>query len=177
MIKDLLVKSARVFGGDSPNAIMLQEVYEQERRLIDLCALPAQGALAALDTGLRGLSSQEAEKRLDEYGPNELSHTRRLGFWADVLQRCKSPLVVQLLIIALISGAFVDPAAGAQQKEALASLFQTGWFVESLLTQTLIVHIIMTRRVPFFGSHASLHQTLTTLSIMGIGMFCTTVWQ
>jgi Mg2+-importing ATPase len=64
---------------------------------------------------------------------------------------------------------FVDPATGALQKAALASLFQTGWFVESLLTQTLIVHIIRTRRVPFFGSRASLHLTLTTLTIMGIG--------
>lgn len=34
-------------------------------------------------------------------------------------------------------------------------LFQTGWFVESLLTQTLIVHIIRTNRIPFFESHAS----------------------
>ena len=65
--------------------------------------------------------------------------------------------------------AFVDPATGAQNKEMLEKLFQTGWFVESLLTQTLIVHIIRTRKIPFIGSHASLHLTLTTLVIMGIG--------
>ncbi|MCK8600494.1 hypothetical protein K1V27_02190 [Syntrophobacteraceae bacterium DRH4] len=65
--------------------------------------------------------------------------------------------------------AFSDPGVGAQQQEGLARLFQTGWFVESLLTQTLIVHIIRTRRIPFFGSRASLHLTLTTLVIMGIG--------
>ncbi len=41
--------------------------------------------------------------------------------------------------------------------------------MESLLTQTLIVHIIRTRRVPFFGSRASLHLTMTTLTIMAIG--------
>ena len=105
MIKGLLVKSARVFGVDPPNPKMLQEVSEQERRLIDLCVLPVQKALVSLDTGLRGLSSEEAEKRLDEYGPNELSYARHMGFWADILQRCKGPLVVQLLIIALISGA------------------------------------------------------------------------
>src|SRR6202011_4582772 len=34
------------------------------------------------------------------------------------------------------------------------SLFQTGWFVESLLTQTLIIHIIRTNRVPFLQSRA-----------------------
>jgi Mg2+-importing ATPase len=36
-----------------------------------------------------------------------------------------------------------------------ASLFQTGWFVESLLTQTLIIHVIRTNKVPFLQSRAS----------------------
>jgi len=105
MIKSFFEKSARIFRADSANPRMLQEESEQERRLTDLCVLSAGEALAALDSGLRGLSSEEAEKRLDEYGPNELSHTRRMGFLADIFQRCRSPLVVQLLIIALISGA------------------------------------------------------------------------
>ena len=35
------------------------------------------------------------------------------------------------------------------------SLFQTGWFVESLLTQTLIIHIIRTAKIPFMQSRAS----------------------
>ncbi len=105
MFKGFLDKSARVFRPDSPGPRMLQEASEQERRLTDLCVIAAGEALAALGTGLRGLSSEEAEKRLDEYGPNELSHTRRVGFFADIFQRCKSPLVVQLLIITLISGA------------------------------------------------------------------------
>jgi Mg2+-importing ATPase len=61
---------------------------------------------------------------------------------------------------------FNDPNTAVASKEGLARLFQTGWFVESLLTQTLIVHIIRTRRIPFFGSHASLHMTMTTLVIM-----------
>ena len=39
---------------------------------------------------------------------------------------------------------------------ARASLFQTGWFVESLLTQTLIIHVIRTNRIPFLQSRASL---------------------
>lgn len=46
------------------------------------------------------------------------------------------------------------------------SLFHTGWFVESLLTQTMIVHIIRTNRIPFFQSSASLALTLTTLAVM-----------
>ena len=64
--------------------------------------------------------------------------------------------------------AFSDHSTGPAQQEMLARLFQTGWFVESLLTQTMIVHIIRTRRIPFFGSRASLHLTLTTLAIMAV---------
>jgi len=43
--------------------------------------------------------------------------------------------------------------------------------VESLLTQTLIVHIIRTKRIPFFGSQASLHMTITTLIIMAAAVW------
>jgi Mg2+-importing ATPase len=52
-----------------------------------------------------------------------------------------------------------------------ASLFQTGWFVESLMTQTLIIHVIRTNKIPFLQSRASLPLTLTTLAIMAFGMW------
>jgi len=67
--------------------------------------------------------------------------------------------------------AFSDPHVAAASKEGLARLFQTGWFVESLLTQTLIVHIIRTKRIPFFGSQASWHMTMTTLTIMAVAVW------
>jgi P-type Mg2+ transporter len=54
---------------------------------------------------------------------------------------------------------------------ARASLFQTGWFVESLMTQTLIIHVIRTNRIPFLQSRASWALTATTLSIMAFGMW------
>lgn len=50
-----------------------------------------------------------------------------------------------------------------------ASLFQTGWFVESLMTQTLIIHVIRTNKFPFLQSRASRSLTLTTLSILALG--------
>jgi Mg2+-importing ATPase len=49
------------------------------------------------------------------------------------------------------------------------SLFQTGWFVESLLTQTLIIHIIRTARIPFLQSRASTPLIVTTIAIVAIG--------
>jgi Mg2+-importing ATPase len=53
--------------------------------------------------------------------------------------------------------------------EHYSTLFQTGWFVESLMTQTLIIHVIRTNKVPFLQSRASLPLTLTSLAIMAFG--------
>jgi len=52
-----------------------------------------------------------------------------------------------------------------------APLFQTGWFVESLMTQTLIIHVIRTNKIPFLQSRASWALTATTLSIMAFGIW------
>jgi Mg2+-importing ATPase len=49
-------------------------------------------------------------------------------------------------------------------------LFQTGWFVESLLTQTLIIHIIRTNKLPFIESRASAALITTSLIICCIGI-------
>lgn len=54
-------------------------------------------------------------------------------------------------------------------KTYAAALFHTGWFVESLMTQTLIVHVIRTNLIPFIQSRASWQLTMTTMLIMGIG--------
>jgi Mg2+-importing ATPase len=54
---------------------------------------------------------------------------------------------------------------------AHAPLFQTGWFVESLLTQTLIIHVIRTNKVPFLQSRASVPLVSTSLAIMAIGVW------
>lgn len=59
-----------------------------------------------------------------------------------------------------IFGAYTNPA-----------LFHTGWFVESLLTQTLIIHVLRTKKLPFFQSRASTILTLTTGIIVAIGIY------
>lgn len=48
--------------------------------------------------------------------------------------------------------------------------FQAGWFVESMWTQTLVVHLIRTEKVPFVGSRASL--PLCALGATGIAVAC-----
>ncbi|HVM95575.1 MAG TPA: HAD-IC family P-type ATPase [Candidatus Acidoferrales bacterium] len=52
-----------------------------------------------------------------------------------------------------------------------AALFQTGWFVESCLTQTLIIHVIRTNRIPFLQSRASVALVSTTVGIMLLAMW------
>ena len=51
------------------------------------------------------------------------------------------------------------------------TLFQSGWFVEGLLSQTLVVHMIRTRKVPFFQSRASWPLLLMTALIVGAGVY------
>ena len=58
----------------------------------------------------------------------------------------------------------------ACQSPESQSLFQSGWFIEGLLSQTLIVHMIRTRKVPFFQSRATWPVTGLTLLIMAIGI-------
>jgi P-type Mg2+ transporter len=52
-----------------------------------------------------------------------------------------------------------------------ASLFQTAWFVESLVTQTLIIHIIRTNRIPFIESRASWPLLATTAAVMMVAIW------
>ena len=50
------------------------------------------------------------------------------------------------------------------------SEFRTGWFVESLVTQTLVVFLIRTRRVPFFRSQPSLPMIITPITSAVVGI-------
>lgn len=50
-----------------------------------------------------------------------------------------------------------------------AAIFQTGWFLESLATQTLVIYMIRTRKIPFIQSMPSLPLFLTTFGVVCIG--------
>jgi Mg2+-importing ATPase len=53
------------------------------------------------------------------------------------------------------------------------ALFHTGWFVESLFTQTLIIHVIRTNKIPFIQSRASWPLIMTSLLIVAVGAWLT----
>jgi len=52
-------------------------------------------------------------------------------------------------------------------------LFHTGWFVESIVSQTLIIHVIRTRKIPFIQSWASLPLIVSSVIIVGISIWLT----
>ena len=53
------------------------------------------------------------------------------------------------------------------------ALFHTGWFVESLFTQTLIIHVIRTNKIPFIQSRASWPLIITSIIIVAVGAWLT----
>ena len=74
-------------------------------------------------------------------------------------------LMYNLIGPALCGGRYhsLDP----EQQKTFIALFHTGWFIESLWSQTLVIHMIRTPKIPFIQSRASLVViTLTTLGIM-----------
>jgi Mg2+-importing ATPase len=58
----------------------------------------------------------------------------------------------------------------AANTPAHQAFFQSGWFVESLITQTLVVHMIRTRRIPFLQSIAAAPVLALTTAIIAIGI-------
>jgi len=58
----------------------------------------------------------------------------------------------------------------AQAAAHSASIFQSGWFVESLLTQTLIIHVIRTNKIPLLQSRSSWPVLVMSLIIMAVGV-------
>jgi len=86
-----------------PRTELIRQVDRYEQRLIELWCLPLNETLARLETSFQGLTAEQTDDRLNEFGPNELSSKKKLNFWADIGRRLKSPLVIQLLAIAIIS--------------------------------------------------------------------------
>jgi Mg2+-importing ATPase len=59
-------------------------------------------------------------------------------------------------------------AANAPEHQAL---FQSGWFIEGLLSQTLVVHMLRTRKIPFVQSTAALPVLLMSFIVICVGIY------
>ena len=72
-----------------------------------------------------------------------------------------------VLCPALAGGSYYDLTAGGQA--AFIAVFQTGWFLESLWSQVLIIHMLRTKKLPFIQSWPS-WQVLAA-SVVGLALF------
>ncbi|MDR3298298.1 MAG: magnesium-translocating P-type ATPase [Candidatus Nomurabacteria bacterium] len=68
---------------------------------------------------------------------------------------------------AMCGGAYHTISADAQIQ--FAAIFHTGWFIESLWSQTLVIHMIRTPKIPFFQSRASIQVLLLGLAGISVG--------
>ncbi len=78
-------------------------ISEHEQKLMELCTLPTEEALQRLGVTENGLSDEQVETARKEYGSNILSHRKEAGIIMDLLQRCRNPLVIQLLVICVVA--------------------------------------------------------------------------
>jgi len=89
----------------------------------------------------------------------DASNIRRFMLWMG-----PTSSLFDITTFALMWFVFGASHAGAQ------SLFQSGWFVEGLLSQTLVVHMLRTQKIPFIQSRAALPVLLTTFAVMALGI-------
>jgi len=79
---------------------------------IDWYTLPSEEAFSRLGSGVSGLTDEEAARRLEEYGPNELQAAGHISPWTIFLGQFKNVLIIILLIATLLS-AFLGHAVEA----------------------------------------------------------------
>ena len=82
----------------------------------------------------------------------------------DILTFAAMFWVVCPLVVGAPWDALTDPA----QRALFALVFQTGWFVESMWTQTLVIHLLRTERLPFVQSKPA--ASLTALTVLGVSL-------
>jgi len=80
-----------------------QSVTEHEKRLLEVCCKQLDNALYLMKSREEGLAEHEVEALREEWGPNDLGQRKKQGFVMEILLRCRNPLVIQLLVIAVIS--------------------------------------------------------------------------
>ena len=124
------------------------------------------------DTSQIGIPSDKVdEEYLTHPRKWNIANIRRFMIWVGPMSSIFDYATFFLMYYFYKCNVFVDPAANEATKTYAAKLFQTGWFVESILTQTLIVHIIRTRRIPFIQSCASPFMLFTTAIVMAAGAY------
>ncbi len=71
-------------------------------------------------------------------------------------------LVLYFIIVPMITGGSYQ--AGSGQAETFITLFQTGWFIESMWTQTMVIYMLRSPKLPFVQSRPALSVIVTTMA-------------
>lgn len=71
------------------------------------------------------------------------------------------------IVCPMVVGAPWDALTDPAQRALFALVFQTGWFVESMWTQTLVIHLLRTEHLPFVQSKPA--ASLTALTVLSVG--------
>ena len=87
-------------------AMSSQELLERQKGL-KYYAMETEEALSSLQTGPEGLSEEEAKRRLEEFGPNELREEKRVTPLSIFLDQFKGILIIILILSAIVSG-YID---------------------------------------------------------------------
>ena len=89
----------------------------------------------------------------------------RLGPVSSVFDILTYLLMYFVICPSVLGGSYTTLDAAGRQ--TFMALFQTGWFLESMWSQTLVIHLIRTRRLPFVQSRASLGVTFSGAMAIG----------
>ena len=73
------------------------------RQLVESAHADSSAILDQLDTRPNGLTSEEAEARLERFGPNQVARERRITIFERLWDNVKNPLVILLLILGFVS--------------------------------------------------------------------------
>jgi P-type Mg2+ transporter len=179
VLKDGIVEGRRVFGnivkyikmGASSNFGNMFSVVGGSYFLPFLPMAPIQVLVNNLlyDFSQVGIPADRVdEEYLEKPRRWNIESIKRFMFWIGPMSSIFDYTTFALMMFYFGCIKFSAPGASLADKSYLESLFHTGWFVESLLTQTLIVHIIRTNRIPFIQSIASPALIATTLVVMGV---------
>jgi Mg2+-importing ATPase len=99
LAQETLLKRLRLPG--SPSSIS-EAAEANERRLSEICAESTEEAFRTCFAIEAGLSTEESERRRQEYGRNDVA-LKQAGFFSRTVRRFANPLVIQLLVIAAVS--------------------------------------------------------------------------
>jgi|GEM_PF-2043908 len=90
-----------------------ESITAHEKLLLDVCCKSHAQAIEFMESRESGLKEDEVETLRDKWGPNHLGRHTKHGFLAEILLRCKNPLIIQLLVIASISLWTGNPASSS----------------------------------------------------------------